>query len=203
MTCEAAALRMALSHEGINVDELTLIAYMTRDPRPARFDSRGKLATWGDPQKGFVGDPDGRTERFTGYGVYNSPVAAAAIAAGAEVVADGSGLYGDAIAPQEIYDAVLDGHPAVAWISNTYHQVGLARYVAYDGEPVAYTLTEHAVTVVGVRPDAVLINDPWFGPAWHAKTQFESAYRTFDGMAVIVGKRKPRLLPPPNGLKAV
>jgi hypothetical protein len=32
-----------------------------------------------------------------------------------------------------------------------------------------------------------LINDPWFGRAWHQKTQFESAYRTFDGMAVIVG----------------
>jgi predicted double-glycine peptidase len=75
----------------------------------------------------------------------------------------------------------------VVWISNTYRQVDLSHYVAFDGAKVSYTLTEHAVTVIGVRPDAVLINDPWFGRAWHPKAQFESAYRTFDGMAVIVG----------------
>ena len=50
------------------------------------------------------------------------------------------------------------------------------------------TLTEHAVTVVGVRPGFVLINDPWFGQAWHSKAQFESAYKTFSHMAVIVGR---------------
>jgi uncharacterized protein YvpB len=81
---------------------------------------------------------------------------------------------------------VLGGHPVVAWISNTYHQVPLAHYTAYDGEDVGYTLTEHAVTVIGVRKDAVLINDPWFGRAWHAKGQFESAYATFADMAVVL-----------------
>jgi len=40
--------------------------------------------------------------------------------------------------------------------------------------------------VIGVRPDAVLINDPWFGRAWHTKAQFESAYSTFDDMAVVL-----------------
>ena len=119
--------------------------------------------------------------------MYFGPVARAAAQAGASVVAAGSGLYGSAIDAQQVYDAVLDGHPAVVWISNTYRQVDLSHYVAYDGAQVGYTLTEHAVTVIGVRPDAVLINDPWFGQAWRPKAQFESAYRTFDGMAVIVG----------------
>ena len=45
------------------------------------------------------------------------------------------------------------------------------------------------MTVVGVRLGAVLINDPWFGRAWHAKAQFESAYSTFDDMAVVIGSR--------------
>ena len=35
--------------------------------------------------------------------------------------------------------------------------------------------------------DAVLIDDPWFGRAWHSKAQFESAYATFKQMAVILG----------------
>src|SRR5207302_459767 len=83
LTCEAAALRMALSYFGISVDELTLISYTTRDARPAKFDARGQLVSWGDPAQGFVGNPDGRIERYTGYGVYHQPVARAALFAGA------------------------------------------------------------------------------------------------------------------------
>jgi len=115
-------------------------------------------------------------------------VALAAMLAGANVVEAGSGLYGARIPPAHVYQAVLDGHPVVAWISNTYRQVDLERYVAYDGANVRYTLTEHAVTIIGVRRDAVRINDPWFGRAWHPKAQFESAYRTFAEMAVVVGR---------------
>jgi uncharacterized protein YvpB len=188
LSCEAAALKMALAYEGIAVDENTLMRYMSLDPRPAKFDAAGRLVAWGDPAQAYVGDPDGRIERYTGYGVYDAPAAKAAVRAGAHVVAAGSGLYGTAIAPSVVYEAILDGHPVVAWISNTYHDVRLSRYTAYDGATVWYTVTEHAVTVIGVRRGAVLINDPWFGQAWHTKAQFESAYKTFDHMAVIVGR---------------
>jgi uncharacterized protein YvpB len=186
LTCEAAALKMALAYEGITVDEMTLVGYMTNDPRPAKFDTRGNLVAWGDPAQGFVGNPDGHIQRLTGYGVYYQPVAFATLLAGANVVTAGGGLYGSAIPPSAVYDAVLDGHPVVAWISNTYRTVNLSRYTAYDGATISYTLTEHAVTVIGVRPDAVLINDPWFGQHWHTKAQFEAAYATFQQMAVIV-----------------
>jgi uncharacterized protein YvpB len=187
LSCEAAALRMALAYEGISADELTLISFMGDDVRPARFDSRGRLVTWGDPMQAFVGNPDGRLASHTGYGVYYAPVARAAQRAGGTVVAEGSGLYGSGIAASEVYNAILAGHPVVAWISNTYHAVPLATYVAYDKAAVPYTLTEHAVTLIGVRPDAVLVNDPWFGQAWRPKAQFESAYRTFQQMAVVIG----------------
>jgi uncharacterized protein YvpB len=181
LSCEAAALRMALALVGVKSDELTLMRFMGNDPRPARFDAKGRLVEWGDPNQAYVGNPDGSIQRYTGYGVYFAPVARAVVAAGAGVIASGS------VGPQAVYNAVLAGHPVVTWISNTYHRVPLSSYVAYDGRRVYYTLTEHAVTVVGVRPGGVLINDPWFGPAWHSKAQFESAYATFTQMAVIVG----------------
>ncbi len=187
LSCEAAALEMALSYFGVKRDELTLMGLMGYDRRPARFDARGRLIAWGNPNSAYVGNPDGSITRYTGYGVYYAPVARAAAASGVHVLAAGSGLYGTGVSPQVLYQAVLAGHPAVAWISNTYHRVALSSFTAYDGSRVWYTLTEHAVTIIGVRPDAVLIDDPWFGRAWHPKTQFESAYATFHQMAVILG----------------
>ena len=110
---------------------MTLIGYMTCDPSPTVFDARRKLATWGDPAYGFVGDPDGRIEGYTGYGVYYQPVALATTLAGADMVQAGSGLYGISVPPQDVCLAVLTGHAVVAWISNTYHQVPLQHYIAY------------------------------------------------------------------------
>jgi len=187
LSCEAAALKMALSYVGVSRDELTLMSYMGYDLRPARFDPRGRLLTWGDPNAAYVGNPDGHIQTYTGYGVYYSPVSRAVAAAGAHVIVAGSGLYGSAVSPNTVYDAVLGGHPVVAWISNTYRTVRLQSYVAYDGSRVSYTLTEHAVTIAGVRPGGVFIDDPWFGPGWHTKAQFEAAFATFGDMAVVVG----------------
>src|SRR2546428_8734155 len=119
LSCEAAALAMALTYYGLDADELTLIRYMTNDPRPAKFDAKGRLVAWGDPAQGFVGDPDGRIERYTGYGVYYQPIALAAMLAGANVLEAGSA------APRTLYAAVLAGHPAVPWISNSYRPVPL------------------------------------------------------------------------------
>src|SRR5947208_16235393 len=150
LSCEAAALKMALSYYGIDTDELRLISVMSRDGRPARFDTSGHLMRWGDPAAGFVGNPDGRIQRYTGYGVYYRPVALAAMLAGANVVEAGSGLYGSPVPPAHIYQAVLDGDPVIAWISNTYRRVDLGRYVAYDGAPDRTRQTEHEVTVSGL-----------------------------------------------------
>jgi uncharacterized protein YvpB len=189
LSCEAAALKMALTAEGIFKSEDELLALMGRDNRPAVVDSSGRLIRWGNPNETYVGDPDGDLAAYTGYGVYAGPVARAAEAAGGKVLAWGTNLppdRGKGIAPAAVYQALLDGHPVIAWISNTYQDVRLGTYTAFDGSTVWYTLTEHTVTLVGVRPDAVLINDPWFGQAWHSKAQFESAFQTFEQMGVVL-----------------
>src|SRR5258708_8720105 len=110
LTCEAAALKMALAYEGITVDEMTLVGYMTNDRRPAQFDTKGRLVAWGDPAQSFVGDPDGHIERLTGYGVYFAPVATAADRAGAHAIKAGGGPDGAGIAPSDVDGAVRDGH---------------------------------------------------------------------------------------------
>ena len=189
LSCELAALKMALAKAGIRKSEDELLAVVGQDTRPAVVDSSGRLVRWGNPSSAYVGNPDGKLAAYTGYGVYAGPIARAATALGATVLAWGTNLppdRGHGISPASVYQALLDGHPVVAWISNTYHDVALGTYTAFDGSRVWYSLTEHAVTLIGVRPDAVLINDPWYGQAWHPKAQFESAYHAFEEMAVIV-----------------
>jgi len=180
LTCEAAALRMALGKEGINVSEDALMNSIGVDPRAGYRDANGALH-WGDPYAIFVGSPDGSEPALTGYGVFYPPVARTAPQFGGSVITSGEG-----IGPATIYQQVLAGHPVVAWVSydRAYHTVEW--YTAFDGRSAMYYPTEHAVTVVGVDPDNVLVYDPIRGPGWWPKSTFESAYATFDDMAVIL-----------------
>jgi uncharacterized protein YvpB len=181
VTCEVASLRMALAGRGIATSEEALLSVIGVDRRPAQVDGGGAVVQWGDPNRTFVGDPDGHITQHTGYGVYSGPIARAAAAEGATVLAAGTG-----IAPAAIYGGVIQGHPSVAWVTSEYRRSTVATWRAWDGASIDYTLDEHAVLVIGVTPAQVLIDDPFRGQIWVAKTQFESAYATFGDMAVTI-----------------
>jgi uncharacterized protein YvpB len=74
----------------------------------------------------------------------------------------------------------------VAWVTNDYRRGSVRTWVAWDGATVPYTLNEHAVLVVGVTPGSVLVNDPMKGQVWLGRSEFETAYATFDDMAVVI-----------------
>jgi len=74
LSCEVASLVMVLKYFGVNIDEDTIIN------RDDFFDHKGRLGeTWGNPQKGFVGNIDGfmstYKQNMTGYGVFWKPIA--------------------------------------------------------------------------------------------------------------------------------
>ena len=180
LSCESAALRMALAFEGIATTDKAVLDIIGSDPRGPVFDSSGMH--WGDPFATFVGNVNGSEIALTGYGVYYPPIAHAAMVLGGHVLRSGQN-----IPPAELYDAVLSGHPAVVWV--TYHWVRLTRkdYVAFDGKMVTYAGPgEHAVTIVGVQPTRVLINNPSTGVEWIEKATFEAIYAIYDHMAVIL-----------------
>ena len=180
LSCESAALRMALAFEGIATTDKAVLDIIGSDPRGPVFDSSGMH--WGDPFATFVGNVNGSEIALTGYGVYYPPIAHAAMVLGGHVLRSGQN-----IPPAELYDAVLSGHPAVVWV--TYHWVRLTRkdYVAFDGKMVTYAGPgEHAVTIVGVQPTRVLINNPSTGVEWIEKPTFEAIYAIYDHMAVIL-----------------
>lgn len=180
LSCEEASLRMALAYEGIATTDAAVLNIIGSDLRPAYVDNSG--LHWGDPFSTFVGNVNGSEIALTGYGTYFSTIAHAATVLGGHVLRAGQG-----IAPADVYAAVLAGHPVVAWV--TYKWVIQQRrdYVAFDGRRIPYAGPgEHAVTVIGVTPTRVLINNPWSGPEWIAKSTFESVYATYDDMGVIV-----------------
>jgi uncharacterized protein YvpB len=180
LSCEEASLRMALAHEGIATTDAAILDIIGVDARPAFFDN-GALR-WGDPFTTFVGDPNGSEVALTGYGTYYPTIARAAGTLGGHVLIAGQGVD-----PAAVYDAILQGHPVVAWV--TYQWVTPARndYLAFDARTIPYAgPVEHAVTVVGVNQSSVLVNNPWSGPEWVSKSTFEAAYAIYDQMAVIL-----------------
>ena len=180
LSCESASLRMALAYRGIATTDRAVLDIIGSDLRGPVFDSSGMH--WGDPFATFVGNVNGSEVALTGYGTYYPTIAHAALVLGGHVLRSGQNIL-----PAELYDAVLNGHPAVVWV--TYHWVRLTRkdYVAFDGKTVTYAGPgEHAVTLVGVQPTRVLINNPATGVEWIDKATFEAIYAIYDHMAVIL-----------------
>jgi uncharacterized protein YvpB len=86
-----------------------------------------------------------------------------------------------------VYSAVLSGHPVVAWVTYNWLPATRSDYTAFDGRVIPYAgPIEHAVTVVGVTPTTVVINNPDVGREVIAKSLFEAAYATYNNMAVIL-----------------
>ena len=181
VTCEVASLKMGLSARGITATEAQLLARVGVDARPPELDAAGRILRWGNPDTGFVGDPDGRMSELTGYGVYAGPVASAARASGVDVLAAGRG-----ISPRSLYADLLAGHPAIAWVTSDYTRDQLRTWTAWDGSTVGYSLREHAVLLVGITPTQLLIHDPWWGTLWRSRPVFEASYSTLGDMAVVI-----------------
>jgi uncharacterized protein YvpB len=180
LSCESAALRMALAYEGIATTDQAILDIVGADPSRATF-VNGALR-WGDPYASFVGNVNGSEIALTGYGMYYPTVVKAATQLGGHVLAQGEG-----ITPAQVYEAVLARHPVVTWV--TYQWVILRRqdYVAFDGRVIPYAGPgEHAVTIVGVDASRVLVNNPWTGQEWVNKTVFERVYLTYNQMAVVL-----------------
>jgi uncharacterized protein YvpB len=180
LSCEAASLRMALAYRGITTDDAAILDLIGSDSRQPFY--KDGVLRWGDPYSTFVGDVTGSEWALTGYGTYYPTIAAAASALGGTVLA-----AGERISPRSVYSYVLDGHPAVTWVAYGWVAATRVDYIAFDGVSVPYAgPVEHSVTVAGVNPTSMLINDPDAGQYWIPKSTFESAYDTYNQMAVVL-----------------
>ncbi len=180
LTCEAAALRMALGSLGVEVTEGDILDRLARDPTPRQVQSDGSIV-WGDPDVGFVGAFDG-TFAVDGYGVYDGPICDVAQSFGFSGSTHQRGTD-----PSSVYWAVRQGAPTLVWVPYALSVRGRGAWFTPDGRTVEYVVTEHCVVVADVTDTGVVYADPWEAVLKTADfATFEAAFGEIDNRAVMV-----------------
>lgn len=180
--CEMTSLAMMLQAAGKPVDKLTLAAQIKKDPTPLVVGDDGDPLSWGDPNRGFVGDISGDD---MGYAVYHGPVAQLVnqLLPNGAVDLTGKGF-------DQVLAAVADGRPAVVW--TTAHFNPPVEWTTWKGPngQVKATFEEHAVLLVGYDANNVYINDPFDGTKAKAisRKTFESGWKAMGSQAVTFNK---------------
>lgn len=187
LDCETAALQMGLAALGHYYTQAALFAPQNPDNTLPVMASRYRVLKWGNPYTNFVGKVDGSDLGPTGYGVYWPPILAIARSHGAP-----NSIGKEGFSAAEIYHAVANHHPVLVWVETGWENATAAGYrgiwTAWDGNKIPYSLIEHVVTLSGVSPTQVRVNDPWKAGSqyWYSKAAFEASWRDFNDMAVIL-----------------
>lgn len=179
LSCEVATLKMALAYRGITVDESELITKVGFDPTH-RKTKNGEL-TWGDPQKAFVGNIDGKM-LVTGYGVYWLPIGRVA------------NNYREAIVFENWSEADLiseleNGNPVIIW-----GYLGSGKPTSWKTEDrkeiraVSYehTFVAHGFSGDSREPTGYFVIDPIYGETFFARDTFLKKWDAFGRSGVVV-----------------
>jgi uncharacterized protein YvpB len=154
LSCEAAALRMALAFYGVQTSDMALVQAMGYSPRS--YDN----GQWDDPYTQFVGNVNGKQWDRSGYGAYAPPVAAAARSAGRNA----SAFFG--VSASFISQQIHDGHPVVVW-GYEFNPTAFSWHTP-SGKEIQAWQGEHTRTVIGVvgntsAPAGFYVTDPASG----------------------------------------
>ncbi len=181
LDCETAALQQGLAYYGINVGQPQLFAQQNADVRLPAMGSNHSVLRWGNPYKNFVGYVNGSDWIPTGYGVYWPVILDLARNYGLP-----NAIGGEGFAPSAIYSALAAGQPVQVWVETRFARVALATWTAWDGTAVRYSYAEHSLTLTGVSPTQVRVNDVLDASQyWVSKSLFEANFADFNNMAVI------------------
>ena len=181
LDCETAALQQGLAYYGINVSQPTLFAQENADVRLPVMGANHSVLRWGNPYTNFVGYVNGSDWTPTGFGVFWPVILELAHRYGLPNATGGEG-----VPPSQVYAELAAGHPVQVWIETRFARVPLGTWTAWDGTPVRYSYAEHSVTLSGVSPTQVRVNDVLNASQyWVDKTLFEANFADFNNMAVI------------------
>lgn len=181
LSCEMASLRSLLSYYGYEVSETDLLASLGVDG-PLEM----KDGVWGDPQKGFVGNVDGKQKNKTGYGAYWQ--AAARVGAG---YYDKIGYF-EGASISYLTDSIMQGKPVMIWgllpSDGGNYEI---TWKTEDGRSITGYNGEHSLLVYGFvgskeAPTQILVVDPWYGLREYTPEHLDELWAKFGRSGVRV-----------------
>lgn len=178
LTCETAALRMALNYHGEKVTEEELLgklAFNTKDPKSPEN-------IWGDPDLGFVGDIDGSVFKGTGYGVYEKPILDLALKYRPSVIMEDTKL-------SDVLKEVKNGHPVLVWGLLSKRKPVL--WTTKEGKIIEAHPGEHVRVISGFygtpsNPTSIILMDPIYGKIRMSKDKFLSDWKIMKNRTVVI-----------------
>ncbi len=180
LSCEVATLKMALTHYGLTVDELTLSENMGIDWR-MQYRNREGVTHWADPDQVFVGNPDGKQFQ-DGYGVHWDPILRVA-----RLYRPASLIQNGKIA--DIARRIDAGQPVIIW---GYYGPGDERsWTTWDGERVDAIKFEHTYLAIGYSgpaeaPTGIYMLNPKTGKEYMDSDKFIKMWDYYERHGVVV-----------------
>lgn len=175
--CEITSLAMLLQYAGVSKGKMDLIADTPVDMTPIAMKADGSIASWGNPNTGYVGDVTNRTR---GFAIYHGPL----LQVLQKYIKTGVDLTNGTFEDIERY--VSAGMPVVVWTTIDFNPP--SNWVVWDTPigPIRTTFSEHAVLLVGYDNDYVYVNDPRSGKAAVpvAKHQFQQSWEALGKQAI-------------------
>jgi len=181
--CEVTSLAMVLQHNGIKVGKQELAKKIDRDPTPYQV-KNGKV-TFGNPNRGFVGDM--YSFQKPGLGVYHKPIHRLAQSYTQDRAVDLTGKSFNVILEQ-----VSQGLPVWVIQNTNFDYLSKQHWTKWQTQdgPVDITYHEHSVVITGFDEQNIYIHDPLTG-AKHRKLNKKAFIRGWDQMgrqAIVIKK---------------
>ncbi|MBI2626498.1 MAG: C39 family peptidase [Candidatus Nealsonbacteria bacterium] len=177
LSCEAASLRMALAAKDIYVSEDDIMSKIGYDPTPR------KNGVWGDPNKAFVGDINGKI-CDTGYGVYWDPVAKAA-----QNWRNAEAFSGWSL--KDLIKEIQSGNPVIMWGTLPVETLHDCSWFTPEGKYIKGWREDHVRLIVGFLGDAsspskIILNDPLAGKLYWSVDYFLTNWEAFGYSGVVI-----------------
>lgn len=148
--CEVTSLAMMLSHAGINIDKVALSRQVKKDTTEIKYNGNGTIATWGDPDVGFVGDITGIT---AGYSINPKPLL--------ELVNKYvKGVNLTNLDYSYIEKALNENKPVLAWVTSDFTTPEVNKTWKSGDKTIKAYFNQHAVLLTGYDSEYIYYNDP-------------------------------------------
>jgi uncharacterized protein YvpB/LysM repeat protein len=167
LSCESRSAADWAAYWGVNIDETEFLNALPRSD---------------NPNKGFVGDPNGPWGYIppAAYGVHADPVAELLRAYGLDAHA-GTGLSWD-----ELRAEVAEGRPVIVWVIGSIWAGTPRDYETDDGEVVTVANNQHTMVLIGYDENRVHLVDALTGyTITHTLENFLTSWAVLGNMAVI------------------